>query len=85
MSGALGYFQNSRAFYFEKMGGYILKNTFRKCRQIPCPACGQPTQIKVREDTILLNFPLLCAKCNASSLVHVVEWKVTVCADPDSS
>lgn len=34
-----------------------------KTEFIRCPICGNKTRDKVREDTILKNFPLFCPKC----------------------
>lgn len=36
-----------------------------------CPICNQKTRIKVREDTILENFPLYCPKCHRETLIAV--------------
>ena len=30
---------------------------------ILCPVCGSKTRLKIREDTVLENFPLYCPKC----------------------
>lgn len=32
---------------------------------ILCPACGSKTRDKIREDTVLKNFPLYCPKMQA--------------------
>lgn len=34
-----------------------------------CPVCGNKTRVKIREDTVLVNFPLYCPKCKQESLV----------------
>lgn len=34
-----------------------------KTEFIRCPVCGNKTRDKIREDTILKNFPLFCPKC----------------------
>ena len=28
-----------------------------------CPVCGSETRNKIREDTVLVNYPLHCPKC----------------------
>ena len=34
-----------------------------KVEWILCPVCGSKTRNKVREDTVLKNYPLYCPKC----------------------
>ena len=34
---------------------------------ILCPICSNKTRLKIREDTILENFPLYCPNCGCSS------------------
>ena len=34
-----------------------------KAEWIRCPVCGNKTRDKIREDTILENFPLFCPQC----------------------
>lgn len=36
-----------------------------------CPVCGNKTRIKIRENTVLLNFPLFCPKCKREQLINV--------------
>ncbi len=36
-----------------------------------CPVCGNKTRLKLREDTILENFPLYCPKCKQETLINV--------------
>ncbi len=38
-------------------------------RWILCPICGNKTRDKIREDTVLENFPLFCPKCKQSPFV----------------
>lgn len=45
---------------------------------ILCPVCHSRTRIKVREDTILLKFPLYCPKCKREMLINVVDGKICV-------
>ena len=37
---------------------------------ILCPLCGGKTRVKLREDTILENFPLYCPKCKQEMLIR---------------
>lgn len=38
-----------------------------KIEWILCPFCGSKTRLKIRNDTILDNFPLYCPKCKHES------------------
>ena len=40
-----------------------------KAEFIRCPICGNKTRDKIREDTILKNFPLFCPKCKSECLI----------------
>ena len=41
----------------------------QKEKWVLCPVCGNKTRVKIREDTVLLNFPLYCPKCKHESLI----------------
>lgn len=45
---------------------------------IRCPICGSKTRDKIREDTILKNFPLYCPKCRKETLINVQNMKITL-------
>lgn len=45
---------------------------------IRCPVCGGKTHDKIREDTILKNYPLYCPKCKQESLIKVKDLQITV-------
>lgn len=49
-----------------------------KAKWILCPVCGSKTRDRIREDTILKNFPLYCPKCKQESLIGVKALQVTV-------
>ena len=49
-----------------------------------CPVCGNKTRIKIRENTVLLNFPLFCPKCRQEQLINVQQLKVTIIKEPDA-
>ncbi len=51
---------------------------------IRCPVCGSKTRSKVRDDTILKNYPLYCPKCKQENLISVKEFKITVVKEPDA-
>lgn len=35
-----------------------------------CPICRNKTRIKLREDTVLENFPLFCPKCKPETVIN---------------
>lgn len=51
---------------------------------IRCPVCGNKTRDKMREDTILKNFPLYCPKCKQETLINVRKMNMTVIKEPDA-
>lgn len=36
-----------------------------------CPICGGKTRNQVREDTVLINFPLFCPKCKHVTVINL--------------
>ena len=51
---------------------------------IYCPVCGNKTRNRIKEDTVLINFPLYCSKCKQESLIGVKNLQVTVITEPDA-
>lgn len=51
---------------------------------IKCPVCGNKTRNKMREDTILRQFPLFCPKCKKETLIEVEKLKMTVVKEPEA-
>ena len=51
---------------------------------ILCPVCGSKTRLKIREDTVLENFPLYCPKCKQETLINVRKMNVIVIKEPDA-
>lgn len=49
---------------------------------IRCPVCGGKTRDKIRNDTILKNFPLFCPKCKHENLIDVKNMQITVITEP---
>ena len=41
-----------------------------------CPVCGNKTRLKLREDTVLMHFPLFGPKCKKESLIDAKEYVV---------
>ena len=55
-----------------------------KVEWILCPVCGSKTRNKVREDTVLKNYPFYCSKCKKEILIEVTNVQVTVIKEPDT-
>ena len=55
-----------------------MTNNIYKTSWIHCPICGNKTRTKVKEDTIILNFPLFCPKCKREIIIDVVKLKMVV-------
>ena len=51
---------------------------------ILCPICKNKTRLKIREDTILENFPLFCPKCKQETQISVKQLKITIHKEPDA-
>ena len=51
---------------------------------ILCPVCGSKTRIKIRDDTVLENFPLFCPKCKKETLIRIRELNMLVIKEPDA-
>lgn len=49
----------------------MLKNEW-----IRCPVCGSKTRDRLREDTVLKNYPLYCPKCKQDTLVNAKELSI---------
>ena len=49
-----------------------------------CPVCGNKTRNKIREDTILKNYPLYCPKCKQESLIEAKNLHITIIKEPDA-
>lgn len=55
-----------------------------KTEWLLCPLCGSKTRNKIREDTILKNYPLYCPKCKQEVLVEAKDLQVIVIKEPDA-
>ena len=47
-------------------------------RFLPCLNCGTQTDTKVLPETVLVRYPLFCAKCRQETLVDVVKMKMVL-------
>ncbi|EAD5717938.1 conjugal transfer protein [Listeria monocytogenes] len=56
----------------------------KETKWIMCPICKNKTRVKIRENTILDNFPLYCPKCKQEILISVDSFKITVIKEPDA-
>lgn len=56
-----------------------MNNENRTPHWLNCPICKEQVDVKVYEDTILLNFPLDCPKCKAHTLINVIQLKMLRC------
>ncbi len=50
---------------------------------IRSPVCGSKTRDKIREDTVLKNYPLYWPKCKQETLIEVTNLQITVITEPD--
>lgn len=57
-----------------------MKNT----QWILCPVCGNKTRNKIREDSVLMNYPLYCPKCKQETLIDVKKLQVIIIKEPDA-
>lgn len=55
-----------------------------KIEWVLCPVCKNKTRLKIREDTILENFPLFCPKCKQETLIKAKQLHTTVIKEPDA-
>ena len=49
-----------------------------KIEWLRCPVCGNKTRNRVREDTVLKNYPLYCPKCKREMLINVKQLNMSV-------
>ena len=56
-----------------------------KCEKwILCPICGNKTHTRIRDDTVLLNFPLFCPKCKQETLIAIQQKRIVIIKEPDA-
>lgn len=51
---------------------------------ILCPICGNKTRVKIRDNTVLENFPLFCLKCKKETIINVKQMNISVSKEPDA-
>ena len=52
--------------------------------RIHCPVCRNKTRDRIREDTVLKNYPLYCPKCKQETLIKVNNLQITTITEPDT-
>ena len=55
-----------------------------KTKWIHCPVCGNKTRDRIREDTVLKNYPLYCPKCKQETLIEAKNLQIIVITEPDT-
>jgi hypothetical protein len=55
-----------------------------KIEWIYCPVCRNKTRDRIREDTVLINYPLYCPKCKQETLIEAKNLQVTIIKEPDA-
>lgn len=55
-----------------------------KTEWVKCPVCGNKTRNRVREDTVIKQFPLFCPKCKRETLVEIEHFFITIVKEPDA-
>ena len=63
---------------------YIRKDDKMSTQWIRCPVCNNKNRGRIREDTILINYPLYCPKCKQETLIKVKKFQVTVIKELDA-
>ncbi|MCI9480556.1 MAG: conjugal transfer protein [Lachnospiraceae bacterium] len=51
---------------------------------ICCPICGGKIRNRIREDTILKNYPFYCPKCKQEVLIEAKNLQISVIKEPDA-
>ncbi len=49
-----------------------------------CPICNNKTRVKLREDTVLENFPLFCPKCKQETVINAKKLNISPITEPDA-
>lgn len=58
--------------------------TVKKSNWLLCPICGNKTRDRIREDTVLKNYPLYCPKCKQETLIEAKNFQIKVIKEPDA-
>lgn len=55
----------------------VLKKEIDREDWLLCPVCGKKTRDRIRENTVLVNYPLYCPKCGQTTIIHAKDFHVT--------
>ena len=55
-----------------------------KTKWVFCSICSSKTRNRIREDTVLKNYPLYCPKCRQETLIEVQNLQIIVIKEPDA-
>lgn len=61
-----------------------LRHYMEKNKWILFPVWNNKTRLKLREDTIVGNFPLFCPKCKHETLINVRKLNMSVINEPEA-
>lgn len=48
------------------------------------PVCSSKTRDRLKEDTVLINYPLYCPKCKQETLIAAKNLHITILKEPDA-
>ena len=48
----------------------------KETQWIICPKCGKQTRVKVKETTIMKDFPLFCTWCKQEMIINVEKYNI---------
>lgn len=51
---------------------------------IRCPICGAKTRLRLRQKTVLKEFPLFCPKCRRECMINAQNFQVEIMKQPDA-
>ena len=51
---------------------------------VRCRICSNKTRDRIREYTVLINYPLYCPKCKQETLIEAKNLQITVIKEPDA-
>ena len=61
-----------------------MKELSTRTEWLLCPLCNSKTRDRIREDTILANYPLYCPKCKRETLVEAKNLQTKIIKEPDA-
>lgn len=50
---------------------------------VHCPKCRCRTRTKIREETVVKNFPVFCPKCRNECLVDIIKMNIKLSIEPE--